>query len=250
MISVSRFFLILFFISSFSAQAFAFSFAVFGDVHANDTVYRKIISRINADKSIEFAVNTGDLVNRGEKNDYLKYLELNKSLRVPIYTAKGNHDAVYYGYRYFNKYIGESYYSFDRGNSHFIILDNALRRNFDSSQYNWLLSDLKADKKEHTFVFFHKPVFDGSGLYSDYIMESKRFGELIMGTFRRNKVDMVFTGHIHGYGKAEREGVVYIVTGGGGGTLHLPRFAGGFHHYVKVTVNGGKIIDEVVTVDD
>lgn len=58
----------------------------------------------------------------------------------------------------------------------------------------------------------------------------------------------VFAGHIHGYGREERNGTVYILTAGGGAPLYLPAFDGGFYHYVKVTVDGNKITDELVKV--
>jgi hypothetical protein len=61
-------------------------------------------------------------------------------------------------------------------------------------------------------------------------------------------VNYVFAGHIHGYASSKRNGTVYIVSGGGGGPLHLPEDFGGFYHYVKIKVEGENIFDKIVRV--
>jgi len=169
---------------------------------------------------------------------------------IPIYHVKGNHDAVYSGYKYFRFFFGPSYFSFDYENSHFLILDNALKGNFTENQYKWMIKNLKENKKDHTFVFFHKPTFDVTNFFPDFIMDNRQMGALMMEDFKKYKIDYVFSGHLHAYGRAARDGVVYITSGGAGSPLHLPFFAGGFFHYMKITVDNGKITDEVIKIYD
>lgn len=240
------------FISLFvlNVPSFAFSFAVFGDNRDGDKIYQKILNKVIDDEEIEFAFNTGDFVSHGKYEEYRDYLDLIKNLNIKIYHVQGNHDAIRQGYKYFNKFFGPSYYSFDYENAHFIVLDNAFSASFDKAQYNWLLKDLESNKKIHAFVFMHKPNFDSTEFYPDHLMDSRRMNELLIKTFSKFKVDYVFAGHIHGYGKAERNGVVYVITGGAGAPLYIPYYAGGFYHYVKITVDGDDITDEVVKLED
>ena len=112
-------------------------------------------------------------------------------------------------------------------------------------QLAWLEAELANNLSEHLFVIMHKPVFDPSEIYKDHIMSGRAIIEKLMKLFEKFGVDYVFTGHIHGYAKSERNGVTYIVTGGAGAPLYLPPEFGGFYHYVKVTVDDGKIKDEI-----
>ncbi|MBI5700947.1 metallophosphoesterase [Candidatus Saganbacteria bacterium] len=233
-----------------ASSAFAFSFVVFGDNRDGDAVYKKILDKVNSDKTITFSVNTGDFVARGQESEYIKYQKMIKKSKIPIYHVMGNHDGVFGGWKFYKKYFGSDYYSFDHENSHFVVLNNAFKSSFDAKQYNWLISDLKKNKRQHTFVFFHKPTFDVSGFYGDYVMSDRQASETMMALFKKYKVEYVFTGHVHGYARAEREGIIYTITGGGGAPLYLPKNAGGFYHYVKVTVEDDKIADEVVRIND
>ena len=169
-------------------------------------------------------------------------------LKVPVYNVLGNHDGVSGGWRVFQNVFGALYYSFDYEGSHFVILNNAFKESFDSRQFNWLKNDLANSRAKHKFVFMHKPVFDPSEIHKNYIMSGRAVTEELMRLFARHKVDYVFAGHLHGYAKAERDGVVYIVTGGAGAPLYLPPELGGFYHYVRLDVEGGKIRDRAVRV--
>ncbi len=233
-----------------SSLVFGFSFAVIGDKQYGDEIHIKLLKKIVADPDISFIVNTGDFALTGQPNEYRKYIKETSFVKIPTYHVIGNHDAVYGGVKTFNKYFGPTYYSFNYGNSHFAVLDNALKNSFNRKQFDWFVNDLKNNKKSHTFVFLHKPVFDASDTYPDHIMGSRYWIEKMIETFQRYKVDYVFAGHIHGYGRAERDGIVYIICAGGGATLYMPKNFGGFFHYVKITVDGDKVYDKVVKLDD
>ena len=235
---------------SLGEWSFAFSFAVFGDNRENLKIFSEVLDKLNHDPDITFAVNTGDMVMHGRKAEYERYIQLTKKCKVKIYPVMGNHDAVAGGYKIFAKYFGPNYYSFNYENAHFIVLDNSFRGTFDRRQYDFLISELKANQGKPIFVFFHKPVFDPSEIYPDYIMSERQTAKDLIGIFSKYRVRYVFSGHIHGYGRAERDGVVYIVTAGAGAPLYLPRWMGGFNHFVKVTVEGDKITDQVVKLYD
>jgi 3',5'-cyclic AMP phosphodiesterase CpdA len=230
-------------------QAFGFTFAAFGDNRDGEETFKLILSKLNADPPA-FAVNTGDFVSRGSKGEYEHYLKLIKGAKFKIYNVMGNHDEVYGGGKWFAKYFGPAYYSFDFESSHFIVLNNAFKGDFDKKQYFWLVADLKKSYGKNIFIFFHKPIFDPSETYPNYVMSERKTGQDLMELFKRYRVRYVITGHIHGYARAERDGVVYMVTAGAGAPLYLPRWAGGFNHYVKITVEEDKIMEEVIKVNE
>jgi calcineurin-like phosphoesterase family protein len=222
-----------------------FSFAVFGDNQDGDKVFIDLIDRLNKDASLAFAVNNGDLTPYGKEAEYKKYLKMTKKLNIKLYNVPGNHDLVAGGGKYYLKYIGPYYHSMDYANSHFIFLNNAFKDSFDKVQFNWLREDLENNKKEHVFVFMHRPTFDPNELYNGYVMSGRQVVEELMRLFERYNVNYVFAGHIHGYAKAKRGSITYIVTAGAGASLYLPREIGGIFHYIKITVDGDKILDEV-----
>jgi len=228
----------------------SFSFVVFGDNRDGDKIFMDLIEKVNQEKDLSFAVNTGDLVSHGRENEYKNYLRMISNLKVKVYNVPGNHDLVLGGMKRFQKYFGPFYYAFDYKNSHFIILNNALKNSFDAKQFEWLRKDLASSKKKNVFVFMHRPTFDPTQIYKNHIMSGRETIAELMEVFRKYRVDYVIAGHIHGYARAERDGTIYIVTGGAGAPLYLPKDFGGFHHYVKIKVDGDDIVDEVIKIYD
>lgn len=242
------FLIFIFLIFNFSiAFADSFSFLTFGDNQGWNKTYKILLDKASLEENIAFAVHTGDFIGYGKDKEYIDYLNLiNQYPNLKIYHAMGNHDAVAGGWKRFAKYFGPAYYSFDYKNAHFVILSNAFANSFTEKQISWLKHDLATTKKPLKFVFFHKPVFDASGLYTDHIMDSRRMSERLQIIFSRYQVDYVVCGHIHGYAKATRGKTTYIVSGGGGGKLYLPPMFGGFHHYVRFDIDNDKISTSVV----
>ncbi|MFA6548711.1 MAG: metallophosphoesterase [Candidatus Margulisiibacteriota bacterium] len=232
-------------LTSFSYAAWGFSFVVFGDNCDGDQVFQDMLNKIEHEGGDAFAVNCGDAVLSGKEGQYKQYLQMVKKFKVEIHQVPGNHDLMRGSAKYFIKYFGPLYYSFDYENSHFVVLNNAFAQSFDAEQFAWLKKDLAANQKAHTFVFLHRPVFDPSEIYSGYVMSGRKVIEELMALFKKHKVEYVFAGHIHGFSQTKRDGINYIVTGGAGSPLRLPRELGGFYNYVRITVDGTKIKDEV-----
>ena len=222
-----------------------FSFVAFGDNQGSDKIFLDLIDKVNQEEHIDLAVHVGDMVINGTTAEFEHYLELVKKLKVKTHHVPGNHDVVL-GNRIFKKYFGPLYYSFDHKNAHFVVINNSFKRSFDAEQFTWLKEDLAKTDKEHIFVFMHRPTFDPSEIYKSYMMSGRKVTEELMRVFEKYKVDYVIAGHLHGYARTKRKGVVYIITGGAGGPLYLPKDFGGFHHYVKIEVNGSRIRDEVI----
>ena len=65
--------------------------------------------------------------------------------------------------------------------------------------------------------------------------------------FVQNRITAVFAGHEHLFNEHVKNGVRYIITGGGGASLSPSIYGtGDFHHYVVVSVKGGKVEMKVV----
>lgn len=224
-----------------------FSFSVFGDNRDGDRIFQQLIEQVNRDPEIRFGVNCGDLTPRGTADEYRKYQQMVSQSKVTIHPVIGNHDIVK-SRTNFEKFLGPRYRSFDYENAHFVSLDNVSQRGLGEEQWAWLENDLRHHTKDHAFVFLHKPLVDPSDRYKHYVMRPPSEVERLIQLFQETRVRYVIFGHIHGYGRVERDNLIFLLSGGAGSPLYLPPFAGGFHHFVKITVNGNRIVDQVVPI--
>jgi predicted phosphodiesterase len=141
-------------------------------------------------------------------------------------------------------------FSFDRGDSHWLVLDGGSYVNWQEPKWRaWLENDLQQSKKKWKFVLIHQP-----GFSSDTEHGEEQNMRNLCDLFQSGGVDIVFSGHSNSYqrscpmrflidksnpvdsdskvgfvfGKfvldkkfdAEKnckpDGVIYVVTGGGG----------------------------------
>jgi 3',5'-cyclic AMP phosphodiesterase CpdA len=81
-----------------------------------------------------------------------------------------------------------------------------------------LKSDLEEAKKSFSFIvaLFHHPPFS-TGPHTE---DEKGLRDTIVPIFESYGVDIVFSGHDHGYERSLYNGIYYIVTGGGGAPLY------------------------------
>ncbi|MEO6807985.1 MAG: metallophosphoesterase [Isosphaeraceae bacterium] len=148
-------------------------------------------------------------------------------------------------------------FSFDVGGTHWLILDaNGYTDWDDPAIRDWIANDLaRASQARWRFVAFHQPGFQSS---KAHFGEQKT--RLLAPVFEQGHVDLVFAGHVHNYqrtrplrfvpdrdeqgqpvGKGNQidgrltldrtydgvqhtraDGVIYLVTGGGGAKLYNP----------------------------
>ncbi len=200
--------------------------ALYGDCRDGHAVHRKIVALIMREKP-DLVINTGDLVHRGsEANLWRIYDEITGDMRkaIPLYTARGNHDVGGPGYaeRVTAPFSSGNklWYSFERGTNHFIGLavDESTPFEAGTPQYKWLIQDLEAARSKHAeniFVFFHVPPYSIGSHGSDADVQ-----KALCPVFDRYGVRAVFNGHDHNYYRTKRNGIPYIVTGGGGAPLY------------------------------
>ncbi len=216
-----------------------FSFAVFGDNKNSITTFNRIISSINNDKDLLFAIDDGDLVFDGEKEKFRFFIHQIKKFRIPLLTVIGNHEVRENGRANYYDLFGPFYYSFHIGKSYFIVLDDGNERDIDPWQTNWLREELEKSKNySHLFVFMHVPLYDPrKGEYKKgHSLSNISIAKKLNTLFDKYNVTMLFASHIHGYFKGVWGKTPYIITGGAGAELFGTDPRHYFYHYIKVTI--------------
>lgn len=150
-------------------------------------------------------------------------------------------------------------FSFDSGNAHWTVLDSNFHARWDARELrDWLARDLEqARSTTWRFVVFHHPAFP----FAEQAAYADQWMSRLWPMLEQYRVDIVFTGHLHAYvrtrpirftpdpeslasldprtqqghvaGKlvwdarfdgarrTRAQGVIHIITGGGGANLHL-----------------------------
>lgn len=233
-------------------------FAVCGDnriMGIESGVLTSIVESAKANGA-QFIVNTGDVTEDGSRDELITYRDFTEKSDMKFYTVPGNHEL---GFKEvsndYKEILGPDYFSFDYAGDHFIILNNANDLiGIDGGQMQWFSSDLAANGgKPRQFIFTHIPVADPS-LPSDHV--SGEYGEEGLKSGQKMvelaaaypNVEDFYFGHIHAYLAYELAGIDAYVTGGAGAPFHLPEAAGGYYHYLLVSVYPDVVSVEVVRV--
>ena len=172
----------------------------------------------------------GDVYEKGTYTEFYNWYGAEQyfgQFRAITDPVPGNHEstkAAAFGYQDYWR-IGHSaptYYSFDAAGWHFIALNanGQVRQQPGSQQYQWLVQDLNKNTAACTLAYWHQPVFSIGPEPQSHRMEP------IWALLARHHVDIVLSGHDHGYqrwqpldGKGNvdpQTGITEFVAGGGG----------------------------------
>jgi predicted phosphodiesterase len=226
-----------------------FSFAVYGDTRTNHDDHQAVVDSM-VENQPYLVMNSGDLVENGRSpSQWDIFFDITKDLMksAPYYPVLGNHEAnsiLYYNFFSLPEGGGKSdeeWYSFDYGNTHFICLNSNSRHSI--RQLVWLKRDLENASEEYQWIIvvFHHPVYS-SGKHGGEYASMHRWINL----FEDYGVDMVFNGHDHLYERSYKDGIWYIVTGGGGAPLYSVNqnpnpyqvYAESILHFCKLNLDG------------
>ncbi|MCX5784463.1 MAG: metallophosphoesterase [Elusimicrobia bacterium] len=214
-------FQILFLILPAAAQDLSSSTAVvYGDSRTGHEIHKKIVAGILRWKPAA-VFHVGDFVGKDKNlNEWARFREITAELRnkTDFFPARGNHEGN--GKNYFRQLEipgNKKWYSLDRNGINFIILDSESALGKGSEQYNWLAAQLSTSSGKNLFtaVIMHIPVFTSGKHGSD-----RELAASLVPLFEKYGVDIVFAGHDHDYERLYKDGVCYIVTGGGGAPLY------------------------------
>ncbi len=245
-------------------EAVPFQFVVYGDTRTRHDFHKRVMEAV-AKTDPDFVLHTGDLVTDGyDTAQWPIFFSIEKELlrKTAFFPSLGNHERNNRQYYEFFD-VATPYYSFDWGNAHFTVLNSDVgnvaisreaRQTFWAEQTRWMEEDLqKAQKADYRFLAFHHPPFTAVKKRQ----ENKHEVQNLPPLFEKYKVTAVFNGHDHNYQHHVKNGVHYIVTGGGGAPLYpvdgpiegLTRKVESTEHFVKVKVNGKRTLIEAVALD-
>lgn len=201
-------------------------FGICSDVHQDfffDVPERmqKFIHEMNRER-VDFIIQLGDFCMPKEENR--RFMDIWNSFDGPKYHVLGNHDTQISDKKTVMDFIGfpaqESYYSFDLGEYHFIVLDLnfGMKNNrilsydrhhgpqlspFDmmsDEELDWLEKDLASTRKP-TILFSHQTL-------NKELNNKERFDKIIQEANRKaKKVIVAFSGHDHCDWVKEKAGV-------------------------------------------
>jgi predicted phosphodiesterase len=175
-------------------------------------------------------------------------------LRAPFIPVLGNHEKNHRSYyETFSLPPGEGkndeqWWALHWGDVVVVGLDTNVKKASEfTAQQDWARSHLSGPEP-HKFVIFHHPTFGDDEYFLDRIYHP---------IFVEMGVDVVFNGHSHHYEHIVRDGVTYLVVGGGGATPRETRpehiqgtdiSVEGHFFYTRVSTTAERIRVETVSV--
>jgi 3',5'-cyclic AMP phosphodiesterase CpdA len=259
-----------------------FTFSVYGDNRIKDTSFEyphphgQIVAGVQRDHPA-FLISTGDIFKTGV--DTLLYMEdfflgaKDFIANTPIFLAIGNHE---YGgdpdatatKKYFAFPGNQTWYQMEYGKVQFLFLDSTkLLYKWDGTerikksteeiandeQLKWLEKRLIEPKPRWRIVALHHHIFS-SGIFGiDHSLV-----EHLVPLLEKYDVDLVLGGHEHNYERSEKNGITYILTGGGGSYLRpvdvnknpYQKSAVAEFHHVRVKVDKERLfVSTICDVD-
>jgi hypothetical protein len=226
-------------------------------------VRQYLVKQIAAERPGAIVLN-GDVPYSGDVlNDYAVYKTESKPWRdagLHVFPALGNHEfhgdprqALEHWWTAFPKMRNRRWYSAQLGSRVYVIaLDSDTSLMPGSDQARWLEKQIDGLPASIDFVLFtmhHPPVADiQTHLETDHNPRPNEIAlrdYLAQAAVRSHARLLVSAGHIHNYERNDREGVTYLVSGGGGArpyfvertpedryqSLMFPNY-----HYVKLTL--------------
>ncbi len=136
---------------------------VYGDTRTGHSVHQALVDSMVLLKPAA-VFHTGDLVSDGTVADqWATFNSITSALRAEsdYFPALGNHE--HQSPLFFDNFElpnNEQWYSVERNNTHFIVLNSCVDMGPSSEQYRWLLADLDSINAAITFrvVVFHQPL--------------------------------------------------------------------------------------------
>ena len=174
--------------------------------------YSLIKDMRNNPYNVAFGIVMGD--NIGDNlHLYPEYLNTMKELGIPLYYVPGNHDVTTdaneskYAFDSFLKFVGPTYYAFNYGDVHFIVLNDIVfpspkfknkktyHGEISKEQIEWLKNNLKYVPKDRLIVIsLHIPIVSYQDRLADKHKVSNR--EELYEILKDRKV-LVLAGHTH-----------------------------------------------------
>ncbi|RJP26130.1 MAG: hypothetical protein C4536_16225 [Actinobacteria bacterium] len=223
-----------------------FSFLVCGDPHGRTDLLAEIVGQARED---EFLVVAGDLTTGKGLQEMQAMKDYLDSTGITYYTVPGDNDMPRGDGSAYQAVFGPDYYSVDIPGAHLVFLDDAVQGvGCPDEELAWLREDLAGvEEGELILAFAHvppgAPVDMGKSGFVERETESSR---AMQDMLAEAGAPVIYCGHLHAYMLYSSGPPRVVVTGGAGGNPHLSEQSGGYHHFLRVTVSGGEVSEEVI----
>lgn len=222
-----------------------FSFLVCGDPHGRTDLLGEIIGRL---EEREFLVIVGDLTTGKGMDEMMKMRDFLDGTGVEYYVIPGDNDMPDGDPSNFNAVFGLDYYSLNVQDSHLVFLDDAVRGvGCPPEELAWLDRDLEGAEGKLVLGFAHVPPEAPVDLGDPEAMEREAEScQEMLDCLERAGAPVLYCGHLHVYMLYSSGPPRIVVTGGAGATPHMSEQSGGYHHFLRVTVRGDQVSEEVI----
>ena len=186
------------------------------------------INQLNSIEGLDFAIFSGDMINRPLENYFLAFLGMANTIKSPWYLVMGNHDIGIDSsfnkarflelYREYDKYFKENcpYYCFVPKKGYVVIvmdgvIDTEITANgyFYKQELDWLNNTLENYKDSKAIIVQHFPLVEPFKSSTHRVKNAKEYLSLLQ---KHKNVLLVLSGHYHA-AKITRIGdVIYVST--------------------------------------
>ncbi len=211
-----------------------FDFVFITDIHLEHSgpgmaKFKASLAEINRlEPQPAFLLSQGDICLQG--NMGLEYVECLQTAQMPVRNGPGNHEMMLKHTNPrddFERYFGPTYYSFDWGPAHIIVLDGnkplpggegwqAVHGAVEGSELKWLEADLAAQPAgKPIIVGVHIPIVSTYPERRQHSPKDAPYWEVanddaLTRLFAARGVDLVLQGHMHENERIVVEGVEYV----------------------------------------
>ncbi|MGQ9475028.1 MAG: metallophosphoesterase family protein [Actinomycetota bacterium] len=222
-----------------------FSFLVCGDPHGRTDLLTKIVAQAREE---EFLVVVGDITTGKGVEEMRAMRDFLDQSGVLYHVIPGDNDMPEGSRAAFWKVFGADYYSLDVQDTHLVFLNNAVVGvGCPPREISWLREDLSGAGGKLVIAFAHVPPgapveIEERGFTARELESNREMKELLATA----GAPVIYCGHIHAYMLYSSGPPRVVVTGGAGARPHLSPESGGFHHFLRVTVEDGQVREEVI----
>jgi predicted phosphodiesterase len=231
----------------------AIGFAVVGDT-CGYGVLEEIVQKLNLEP-IDFLALLGDMTYDSTVEDHRFFqteMAAEMQPRWPVFYIPGNHDiGENFSLAQWEAVYGPSQFWFKYGGNLFIFMHiphvGAENGSADAEKAcDFLEGVLKTEARgaQRVFVFNHVPLPVGADWEGRKVGARKRLFDLL----HEHHVNYFITGDYHGFAEVERDGTVFVVSGGGGSPLKGGAL--GFFHSVIFTVSKRSVQRRLLVVPE
>jgi predicted phosphodiesterase len=209
----------------------------------------------------DFILHAGDVVESPAANYWDHWFASFDDLLLvaPFIPVLGNHERNHRSY--YEAFVlppgegkdNERWWALHWGDVVVIGLDTNVRKATEiTAQQEWARMHLLGPEL-HKFAIFHHPVFSSD----PYHPTGDFYEKIYHPIFVEAEVDIVFNGHSHHYEHIVRDGITYLVVGGGGATPRITTpehiegsdvSVEGHNFYVRVTASSSGIAVDAISV--